>query len=113
MRARVAGWLRRRADQLDAPACAEPGLEEPLQVALRMVIAATREHDPGQSLMAAHGVLSRTTDRVAMRAALHLAVIAAATGGTSREALRRSLTRLLTDEVWAELVAALEGGSDE
>ena len=80
---------------------------------LEAVIAATRDRDPGQSLMAAHGVLSRTTDRVAVRAALHLAVIAAATGGTSRETLRGSLTRLLTDEVWAELVMALEGGSDE
>lgn len=104
----MACWLRGLADRLDQPACAAPGLEEPLQVALRMVIAATRGDDPGSAIQAAYEVLERTSVDVAVRASLHLAVIAALSGGSSRDGFRESASRLLTNEVFAELVASVE-----
>jgi hypothetical protein len=87
---------------------AAPGLEDPLQVALRMVIAATRGDDPGSAIQAAYEVLERTSVDVAVRASLHLAVIAALSGGSSRDGFRESASRLLTNEVFAKLVASVE-----
>jgi hypothetical protein len=106
VRNRAAGWLRRRADRLDPPVSPSPGLGDPLQVALRMVIAASRHDDRGAALLGAYSVLERTDGDVAVQAALHLAVLAALSspGRRDRDEVRSVAEYLLMREQFEELV---------
>ena len=106
VRAAAARLLRRWADRLapiEVPVERAPGLSDPTQAAVRLVIAATREESAEASLRAAYGVLERVDGSLLPSVALQLAVLAARQR-EPREEVRARLEYVLTGLRFWELV---------